>query len=152
MSRTKHASRSVRSSNRSAAATDSSRPTDHEATGAHAQVGFDGWQADYPSESGLLTVQFACRDWTPADPSRSTDPSFFCDRSLDRLMTRASQVQIVNPPAARALWQEVERKLLPAAAVVPTYNPQAFDFLAKHVGRLPLSSAVGPLVDQLWLR
>lgn len=55
-------------------------------TRAHAQVGFNGWQADYPSESGFLTG--AVR---------------FCDRSLDRLMTRASRVQIDYPPAARAL-------------------------------------------------
>jgi peptide/nickel transport system substrate-binding protein len=119
-------------------------------TRTQAQIGFNGWQADFPSASAFLTVQFACNDWAAAAPDQSVDPSFFCDRSLDRLMTRAGQVEIVNPPAGRALWQQAERQLLRAAPLVPTYNPQAFDFLAKRVGDYQYDPQWGALVDQLW--
>jgi ABC-type transport system substrate-binding protein len=80
------------------------------------------------------------------------DPSFFCDHSLDRLLTRASRAEVSNPPAARALWQQAERHLLWAAPLVPTFNPKTFDFVARHVGNYQYNPQWGALADQLWLR
>jgi ABC-type transport system substrate-binding protein len=121
-------------------------------TRTRAQAGFDGWQADFPSEAAFLTAQFACSGWAPAAPGRSADPSFFCDHSLDRLLTRASRAELSDPPAARALWQQAERNLLRAAPLVPTFNPKTFDFVARHIGDYQYNPQWGALADQLWLR
>jgi peptide/nickel transport system substrate-binding protein len=121
-------------------------------TRTHAQVGFDGWQSDFPSESAFLTAQFACSAFAPAAPDLTADPSFFCDRAVDRLMARAAAVQTVNPAAAHALWRRVEQRLLAAAPMVPTYNRKVADFLAARVGNYQFHPQWGALVDQLWVR
>jgi peptide/nickel transport system substrate-binding protein len=121
-------------------------------TRTRAQTGFDGWQADFPSESAFLAAQFACSAFAPAAADRSADPSFFCDPSIDRLMARAEAVQAVNPPAAHALWRQAEHRLLAAAPMVPTYNRQTADFLSRRVGNYQFHPQWGALVDQLWVR
>jgi peptide/nickel transport system substrate-binding protein len=121
-------------------------------TRTHAQIGFTGWSADYPSETGFLTVQYACSAFVPGQPDLTSDSSFFCDRSIDRLMARAAAVEAVNPAAARALWQQAERRLLAAAPVVPTENPTSVDMVGKRVGNYQFHPQWHALVDQLWLR
>jgi peptide/nickel transport system substrate-binding protein len=121
-------------------------------TRSRAQIGFNAWQADFPSESGFLGALFKCSDFAPGRPDRTADPSFFCDRSVDRLMDRAVQVGVVNPPAGHTLWQEAERKVLAEAPVVPTFNRENIDFIAKHVGNYQYNPQWGALVDQLWVR
>jgi peptide/nickel transport system substrate-binding protein len=67
-------------------------------------------------------------------------------------MQRAREVGVVNPPAARSLWQAAERRILADAPLVPTYNPRNFDFLAKRVGNYQFNPQWGALVDQMWVR
>jgi peptide/nickel transport system substrate-binding protein len=116
------------------------------------QAGFNGWAADFPSESGFLTVQFACAAFVPGAPDKTSDPSGLCDRSLDRLLRRAAAVQVVNPPAARKLWQQAEQRILALAPVVPTYNPQNVDFVSKRVRNYQFHPQWGVLVGQIWVR
>jgi peptide/nickel transport system substrate-binding protein len=116
------------------------------------QTGYYGWIADFASESGFINPLFSCAAFVPGDPTRTTNPGGFCSRPIDRLLAKASAVQAVNPPAARALWQRAEREILALAPVVPTYNRQNVDLLAKRVGNYQFHPQWGPLVDQLWVR
>jgi peptide/nickel transport system substrate-binding protein len=115
---------------------------------SRAQVGFDGWISDFPSESGFLTIQFACA----GKPQYTNDPSFFCDHRIDRLMAHAADVEAVNPAAAHVLWHRVEQALLAEAPVVPTENTKNVDMVAKRVGNYQYHPQWGALLDQLWLR
>jgi len=116
------------------------------------QIGWFGWGSDFPSESAFIGVQFACSAFVPASPYRNQDPSAFCNRSIDRQLDHAGAVQAQDPPAARALWQRIEREILALAPVVPTYNRQNVDLLAKRVGNYQFHPQWGTLVDQLWVK
>ena len=70
---------------------------------------------------------------------------------IDRLMDRAVAVALVNPPAGHRLWQQAERKILADAPVVPTFNRENVDFIAKRVGNYQYNPQWGPLVDQMWV-
>jgi YVTN family beta-propeller protein len=120
-------------------------------TRTRAQMGFNAWQADFPSEAGFLGALFKCSDFVPGKPDQTADPSFFCDRAVDRLMDRAVAVALVNPPAGHRLWQQAERKILADAPVVPTFNRENVDFIAKRVGNYQYNPQWGPLVDQMWV-
>jgi peptide/nickel transport system substrate-binding protein len=116
------------------------------------QAGFHGWASDYPSESGFLQRLFTCADFTRRSPERTSDPSEFCDRSIDRQIARAEAVQAQDPPAASVLWQQVERDVLARAPIVPTANPKRVDFISKRVANYQFHPQWGALLDQLWLR
>jgi YVTN family beta-propeller protein len=121
-------------------------------TRTHAQIGFSGWTPDYPSETGFLTVQFACSAFVPGHPELTSDSSFFCDRRIDRLMARAAAVEAVNPAASHTLWQQAEKELLAQGVVVPTENPASVDMVAKRVGNYQFHPQWHALMDQLWVR
>jgi YVTN family beta-propeller protein len=116
------------------------------------QAGYYGWASDSPSESSFIVPQFSCSSFVPAAPLRTTNASEFCNRSVDRLLRRAATVQALDPPAARVLWQRAERAILALAPMVPTYNKQNVDLLAKRVGNYQYHPQWGALVDQLWVR
>jgi YVTN family beta-propeller protein len=117
-----------------------------------AQTGYYGWIADFPSVGGFLQPQFSCAAFVPGKPDETADPSGFCDPSIDRLLARAAAVQAQNPPAASILWKKVEQAILAQAPMVPTYNRQNVDFVAKRVGNHQLHPQWGVLLDQLWLK
>jgi YVTN family beta-propeller protein len=110
-----------------------------------AQIGYYGWFADFPSDVSFIHDMFGCAAAT------STDPSRFCDPSLDRGMARAEAVQVQDPPAAAALWQKIEREILARAPVVPVFNRQNVDFVSKRVGNYEYHPQWGVLLDQLWV-
>jgi len=111
-----------------------------------AQIGYYGWFADFPSDVSFIHDVFACA----AVPS--TDPSGFCDPSLDREMAHAATVQAQDPPSAAALWQKIEREILARAPVVPVFNRQNVDFVSRRVGSYQYHPQWGVLLDQLWVR
>jgi peptide/nickel transport system substrate-binding protein len=115
------------------------------------QTGYYGWVSDFPSESSYLKSQFACSSYVPAAPLRTSDPSGLCNRSVDRMLEHAAAVQAVDPPSARALWQQAEQAILALAPTVPTYNRKSVDLLAKRVGNYQFHPQWGTLVDQLWV-
>jgi peptide/nickel transport system substrate-binding protein len=117
-----------------------------------AQIGFFGWQPDYPTASSYFRSLFTCASFLPADPANS-NASEFCDPSIDRLIERALNVQTTNPAAARALWERVDREVVDQAPWLPLYTPKSFNVLSKRVGNYQYNpSGFGMLVDQLWVR
>ena len=107
------------------------------------QIGYYGWIADYPSDTGFLPPILSCA---------SNNPSKFCDHAVDRLFAKAEAAQAENPAAAPALWQQAERAVLLRAPIVPDDNPQNVAFVAKRVGNFQYHPEWGVLLDQLWLK
>ena len=119
--------------------------------GKRVQTGYIGWSADYPSSLAFFQQQLSCAGFT-MDPETNQNVSGFCDRRIDAEIEHASQVQVLDPPRATLLWQKIERDLLAAAPMVPTYNGRAIVFLSKRVGNFQYNPQWGTLLDQLWVR
>jgi ABC-type transport system substrate-binding protein len=117
-----------------------------------AQIGFTGWQADYPAASNFFGPNFSCASFTPGNPL-NTNMAEFCDPRIDREIDAALTEQATDPAAARRLWQRVEREIVDQAPWVPLHNFWHVDVLSKRVGNYQYSpAAFGALIDQLWVR
>ena len=117
------------------------------------QIGFTGWSADYPAASDFLLNLFGCASFRSADPTQNQNFSEFCDPALDRAMKRAVALQTVDPAAARAAWEQIDRKVADLAPWVPLFNPENLDIMSKRVGNYQWNpSGFGLLIDQLWVR
>ena len=118
-----------------------------------AQIGFGGWFADFPSVSGFLPPILSCAAFVPnSSQSENANLAEFCDPAIDAKMTRATTLQVQDPPAATLLWREVERDLIAQAPVVPVGNRRNVDFVSKRVGNYQYNPQWGPLLSQLWVK
>jgi peptide/nickel transport system substrate-binding protein len=117
-----------------------------------AQAGFGAWATDYPSAAAMLQPLFTCADFKPASPLATSDPSEFCNPSVDRTIGEADTVQAQEPAAAGPAWRAAERTILAQAPIVPTANPKNADFVSRHVGNYQFNPDFGVLLDQLWVR
>ena len=117
-----------------------------------AQIGFGGWQSDYPSAAGFIPPLLSCSAYTPESPETNANLAAFCDPSIDAKMTRATALQATNQPAATLLWQQIENELLARAPILPTDNRRNVDFLSKRVGNYQYNPQWGVLLSQLWVR
>lgn len=119
---------------------------------ARVQIGYIGWASMYPSAVDFIRPMFSCAGFEPASPTEKRNPSQFCVPSLDAQMDAAAKLQAADPPAAVALWQRVERRILAHAPVVPTTNPRNLDFTARRVGNYQYHPQWGVLLGQLWVK
>jgi YVTN family beta-propeller protein len=116
-----------------------------------AQAGWGGWASDVPSAAGFIPGLLSCSAFAPASPGQS-NLAQFCDRSIDSKIDEAISAQVEDPAAATTLWQEVERRLLAQAPVVPAYNRGNVDIVSKRVGNYQYNPQWGVLLDQLWVK
>jgi peptide/nickel transport system substrate-binding protein len=116
-----------------------------------AQVGWAGWVSDVPSAAGFIPGLLSCAAFAPASPGQS-NLAEFCDRSIDAKIDQAIAAQVQDPAAATTLWQEVERRVLGQAPVVPAYNRSNIDFVSKRTGNHQYNPQWGVLLDQLWVK
>jgi peptide/nickel transport system substrate-binding protein len=116
-----------------------------------AQIGYTGWQPDYPAASAFFRI-FMCTSFLP-DTKNNLNAAGLCDPSIDRQIERALREQTTNPSAARELWQRIDREITDQAPWVPLFTPKSVDVLSKRVGNYQYSPAgFGMLIDQLWVR
>jgi YVTN family beta-propeller protein len=108
------------------------------------QIAWAGWVADFPAPSNFLVSNLSCGGFN--------NPLGFCNPRLDRLMTRASSLQLVDPPAARELWARIEREFVDQAALVPLINPVLADFVSERVGNFQSHPIWHVLLSRLWVR
>jgi peptide/nickel transport system substrate-binding protein len=117
-----------------------------------AQIGFTGWQPDYPSPASFLVQLFSCPAFLPGSPDNNLNVSEFCDPGIDRQMRKAQAEQLSDPTGSRALWQRVDREITDAAPWVPLMIAKSVNVLSKRVGNYQYSPQNGMLIDQLWVR
>ena len=107
------------------------------------QFGGYGWLQDYPAPAGFLSL-FRCND--PSDPSK------FCDPSIDRQIDRATELDRTDPAAANLLWSRIDRQVTDQAPWIPFVNPSGADFVSAHAGNYLHNPQWGVLLEQLWVR
>ena len=116
-----------------------------------AQAGMFGWIGVAGSPpSYVLKLSLTCGSIRPMP--QNNNPSFFCDPRIDAQIARALDIQAVDPDAAAARWQQIERELVDMAPWVPLFTPQRADVVSKRVKNYQYNPAWGLLLDQLWVR
>jgi ABC-type oligopeptide transport system substrate-binding subunit len=117
------------------------------------QVSDSIWNADYPAASDFFDLFFRCSAWKLADPSAVRNGSFFCDPSLDRLMSLADEEEQTDATQAAATWAAVDRGVTNAAPWVVLANLTTVDFLSSRITNYQYNPALGAaLLDQLQIR
>lgn len=116
-----------------------------------AQTGYISWGGFIPSSADFLRG-YSCAAFVPGSPMQNENLSGFCDPSIDAQMTRAAAVQVQDPAAGTALWQQVEQSLLAQAPALPTYVPSGVDFVSERVGNYEYNPQSGVLLSQLWVK
>jgi peptide/nickel transport system substrate-binding protein len=113
-------------------------------TDAHVQAGFAGWFGAFSPVDGLVVLR--C-DY-PENWAR------FCDRRVDRQITRLAGEEARDPTAGGALAARIDRELVDAAPWVPVFTPSFADFVSARVGNYMANTYTGAtvLLDQLWVR
>jgi peptide/nickel transport system substrate-binding protein len=109
-----------------------------------AQIGYGGWITDYPAESGFMRPVFAC--------GASLNRGGFCDPQIDARMLKAASLSTTNPPRSHELWAQIEHDLVDRAVWVPLVNLRFVTLASQRLGNFLFSPALGPLIDQMWVR
>jgi YVTN family beta-propeller protein len=76
---------------------------------------------------------------------------WFCNPRIDRQMNRAKSLQATSPRAAAAVWANIDRELVDAAAWVPMVNERVVDFVSARVRNYQFHPYWGFMADQAWL-
>ena len=108
-----------------------------------AEVSFMGWYADYPSPSAFYAL-LSC--------GSLENFGRHCDRELDALAGRASDLSDTDPGEAHRLWQRVFRTVSDQVPVVPVFNGVHYYLASERLGNYQDGAFVGPLYDQMWVR
>ncbi|GAA4496411.1 ABC transporter substrate-binding protein [Gluconacetobacter tumulicola] len=114
------------------------------------QIGFTGWQADYPAPGAFLHTLFACDSFHPSSDN-SLNMSGFCDPAIDRLMDDAAAAQQGDPVRADAMWQQADAAIMAQAPVVPLVQTRRLDLVSARVGHVLSSAYYMVLLAQLWV-
>jgi peptide/nickel transport system substrate-binding protein len=113
----------------------------------HVQVGFYGLFADFLTPSSFFDP-FTCSH-VVRNSSDNLNPSQFCDRAVDAGYHAALAAR---GPEANARWAELDRRVLAAAPAVPLFTRRSLMLLSDRVGNAQMHQALGPLLDQFWVR
>jgi ABC-type transport system substrate-binding protein len=113
-------------------------------------MGMYGWAPDYPAPANMLEP-VRCDTFLPAAPGLNNNLSEFCDRHVERLAQRASQLP-ADDARADALWAAADKRITDQAATVPLLTPNAVSFVSRRVRNFQYSQQGGVLYDQLWVR
>src|SRR5215469_10162695 len=114
-------------------------------------VGLSSWSQDYPAQSDFLNVLLGCGSIHPGSDA-SPNIAEFCDQSIQKQMTQASNMQLTNLAGANNLWAQVDHEVTDQAPWVDLYNPKQIDFLSSRVGNYQWNPQWYILIDQQWLK
>jgi peptide/nickel transport system substrate-binding protein len=108
------------------------------------RVAFGAWSADYPAASGFIHELLSCRS--------KFNYGRFCDRALERRISRAVELEQTDLLGANRLWARLDREITKKALLVPLFNGYVADLVSKRVGNYQYSPWYGALLSQLWVR
>jgi len=104
-----------------------------------------GWSLDYPAASTFISPFHTCgASFSPRSGS--------CDREIDLMIDRATQMQVEDPTASGALWAEIDRKIVDQAPHLWLVNPIDVKFVSERVGNYQYGLQWGVLFNQLWVQ
>jgi peptide/nickel transport system substrate-binding protein len=109
------------------------------------QLSTDGdWLADYPAPSAYLPQFFGCHG--------GLTNGYVCDPALERLMARATVLQLSEPRRAAAAWAKADRRITDQALWVPTVNAHAPEFVSSRVRNYQFHPVWDFIASQAWVR
>jgi ABC-type transport system substrate-binding protein/class 3 adenylate cyclase/streptogramin lyase len=120
-------------------------------SGSKLQAGVQGWEADFPRPSNFFLNLLTCSAYRPTAPV-NLNPGGFCDQVVDRAADRAHELEASDPAAAGELWQQVDRRVVDRAPLVPFVTTAGVDLVSARTGNYQRSFQLGVLLDQLWVR
>lgn len=116
-----------------------------------AQIGSQGWIADYPTASNFFPLLLSCDAYSPRGEF-NLNAAAFCNRRIDDLIDRATAAQVSAPSTATELWQQVDRRVMDAAPWLPLINKRGIDLISERTGNYQRNPQLGVLLGQLWVR
>jgi peptide/nickel transport system substrate-binding protein len=109
------------------------------------QLSADGdWLLDYPAPSAYLPQFFGCQG--------GLTNGYVCDRKLDRMMARATALQLRDPRRAAAAWAAADRRITDQALWVSTATLDSPELVSKRLGNYQFHPVWGFVADQAWVR
>ncbi len=112
-----------------------------------AQVGTDGWAADFPTPADF-TTPFSCDSHVPRSAANA-NLSQYCDKGFERRIDAALRA---DGAEADALWRSAYRYLARSAPAAPLVNRHGAVFVSERLGNYQHHPLFGVLLDQAWVR
>jgi YVTN family beta-propeller protein len=109
-----------------------------------ADVGWNGWQTDFPAASGYYLPLFHCgigfEGW-------------FCNHALDHNADTALATELTDPGRAQSLWQEVYQQIAVQAPIIP-FGIIPTDYLVSVRANANYQAGWlnGPILDEMWVQ
>jgi ABC-type oligopeptide transport system substrate-binding subunit len=113
----------------------------------HAQVGFTGWIADFLTPSSFF-IPFRCSHFVPGSVDNE-NISQFCDPAVDAAYDAALAARGAD---ANARWAALDRQVSAASPAIPLFSRRTLLLVSDRVGNAQMHLALGPLLDQFWVR
>ncbi len=113
----------------------------------HAQVGLSGWIADFLTPSTFFDP-FRCAQFVP-NTVNNANTSQFCDHAVDAAYDAALAARGAE---ANARWAALDRQVAIASPAIPLFNRRTMLLVSDRVGNAQMHAALGPLLDQFWVR
>jgi YVTN family beta-propeller protein len=109
------------------------------------QLSVDGdWLPDYPKPSSFLPQFFGCNG--------GYSNGYVCDPALDRMMTRATALQVQDPERAAALWAAIDRRIVDRAYWVPLVNAHSPELVSRRLRNFQYNPIWDFIAAQAWVR
>jgi YVTN family beta-propeller protein len=109
------------------------------------QLSVDGdWLADYPAPSAYLPQFFGCHG--------GLTNGYVCDRRLDRMMERATRLQLSDGRRAAAAWAAVDLRITDRALWVATVNIKPPQLVSSRVRNYQFHPVWDFIADQAWVK
>jgi ABC-type transport system substrate-binding protein/DNA-binding SARP family transcriptional activator len=107
----------------------------------------EGWIPDYPRPDAYFDFLFSCRPDT-----QGNNAGHYCRPDVDDLVVHAKATQLSDPPAALKLWNQIDRRIVDDAPIVPTVNQVMNVFTSARVGNVETTPSMVFLIDQMWVQ
>jgi ABC-type oligopeptide transport system substrate-binding subunit len=96
-------------------------------------IGYSGFVADYPAESGFIPPLLACDSYY--------NLGGFCDPDIDARMRKSARIASTNPQRSHQLWSEIEHILVDRATLVPLLNIRHVTLASQRLSNFLFSPA-----------
>ncbi len=115
------------------------------------QISLTDWSADYPAASDFLRILYGCASFHPGSDASNNIPGY-CDKGLEALMTRASNLSVTDPKAGEALWEQVDREITDRSLAANLIQLRFVDLLSSRVGNYTFSQISHLLFSKVWVQ
>ena len=115
------------------------------------QISITDWGADYPAPSDFLRILYGCSTFHPGSDA-SINISGYCNKDLEALMTRASDLSVTDAKAGNAIWSQVDRDVTDLALSANLIQRKWIDICSTRLGNYTFSQISRMLFSKAWVQ